>query len=162
MSRSKATRATRPAAPPLPSFESLDQTHRQVMQTLNQLTQLVDQVQATGIDDNARRLATEIRRFFDETARAHHAAEEQLVFPSLLASGDAELVQHVQRLQQDHGWLEEDWLELGPHLQAVSEGQGWFDLDILRAAVPVFSELYRDHIALEETVVYPASRRLQA
>jgi hemerythrin-like domain-containing protein len=161
MSRSKA-RATRPAAPPLPSFESLDQTHRQVMQMLNQLTQLVDQVQATGIDDNARMLATEIRRFFDETARAHHAAEEQLVFPSLLASGDAELVQHVQRLQQDHGWLEEDWLELGPHLQAVSEGQGWFDLDILRAAVPVFSELYRDHIALEETVVYPASRRLQA
>jgi len=107
MSSSKA-RATRPAAPTLPSFESLDLTHRQVMQMLTQLTQLVDQVQATGIDDNARMLAAEIRSFFDETARAHHAAEEQLVFPSLLASGDPELVQHVQRLQQDHGWLEED------------------------------------------------------
>jgi len=161
MSSSKA-RATRPAAPTLPSFESLDLTHRQVMQMLTQLTQLVDQVQATGIDDNARMLAAEIRNFFDETARAHHAAEEQLVFPSLLASGDPELVQHVQRLQQDHGWLEEDWLELGPHLQAVSEGQGWFDLDVLRSAVPVFADLYRDHIALEETVVYPASRRRKA
>ena len=158
MSHSKA-RATRPAAPPLPSFESLDRTHRQVMQML---TQLVDQVQATGIDDSARMLATEIRRFFDETARAHHAAEEQLVFPSLLASGDAEMVQHVQRLQQDHGWLEEDWLELGPHLQAIGDGQGWFDLDVLRSAVPVFADLYREHIALEETIVYPASRSRQA
>ena len=161
MSRSKA-RAARPAAPPLPSFESLDRTHRQVMQMLAQLTQLVDQVQANGIDDSARLLATQICQFFDDTARAHHAAEEQLVFPSLLDSGDADLVQHVRRLQQDHGWLEEDWLELGPHLQAVGQGQGWYDLDVLRSAVPVFTDLYREHIALEETIVYPASRSRQA
>jgi len=161
MSRTKA-RVARPAAPPLPSFESLDQTHRQVMQMLAQLTQLLDQVQASGIDDSARLLATQICQFFDDTARAHHAAEEQLVFPSLLDSGDAELVQHVRRLQQDHGWLEEDRLELGPHLQAVGQGQGWYDLDVLRSAVPVFTDLYRDHIALEETIVYPASRSRQA
>jgi len=32
---------------------------------------------------------------------------------------------------------------------------------VLRSAVPVFADLYRDHIALEETVVYPASRKRQ-
>jgi hemerythrin-like domain-containing protein len=43
----------------------------------------------------------------------------------------------------------------------VSNGQSWYDIDILRSAVPTFTELYRDHIELEETVVYPASRRYQ-
>jgi hemerythrin-like domain-containing protein len=67
----------------------------------------------------------------------------------------------VRRLQQDHGWLEEDWLELQPQLRAVVEGYAWYDLEFLRAAVPVFTELYRDHIALEENIVYPESRRLK-
>ena len=160
MSSSKS-RPARPAAPPLPSFESLDRTHHQVMQTLGQLVQLIEYLDATGIDDRARLLAKEICAFFDGTAREHHAAEEQLVFPSLLTSGDAELIQHVQRLQQDHGWLEEDWLELGPHLEAIAEGQNWYDLDVMRSAIPVFTDLYRDHIALEETIVYPASRSRQ-
>ena len=84
------------------------------------------------------------------------------MFPSLLDSGNAALVQHVRRLQQDHGWLEEDWLELQPQLRAVVEGYNWYDPDFLRAAVPVFAELYRDHIALEENVVYPESRRRQS
>ena len=161
MARSK-NRPARPAAPALPSFESLDKTHRQVMEMLGQLTRLVDQAEANSIDDRARLLATEICQFFDDTARAHHAAEEQLVFPRLLTGDDAELVQHVRRLQQDHGWLEEDWLELGPHVRAIGEGQGWYDLDVLRSSVPVFTELYREHIALEETIVYPASRRQRA
>jgi hemerythrin-like domain-containing protein len=63
------------------------------------------------------------------------------------------------RLQQDHGWLEEDWLELSPQLQAVAEGYSWYDLDTLRAGVPIFTELYRDHIALEESMIYPEARR---
>jgi hemerythrin-like domain-containing protein len=158
MSKPK-TRPARPPVPVLPSFESLDRTHREVMQTLSQLVQLADHLEAEGADDRARLLAREICTFFDATARDHHAAEEQLVFPRLLASGDAELVQHVQRLQQDHGWLEEDWIELSPHLQAVAQGYNGYDLDLLRAAIPVFTELYREHIALEETIVYPASRR---
>jgi len=43
----------------------------------------------------------------------------------------------------------------------VANGQSWYDIDVLRSAVPTFTELYRDHIALEESVVYPASRRQQ-
>ena len=93
------------------------------------------------------------------SARQHHADEERVVFPGLLKSPDATLVQHVLRLQQDHGWLEEDWLELEPQLQAVAEGYSWYDLDTLRAALPIFEDLYRDHIALEESLIYPEARR---
>ena len=155
-------RPRRPAVPPLPTFEALDATHREVMRTLERLQQWVDQLDAQGVVPATRAVAEEICGFFDGSARAHHAAEEQFVFPSLLASGDAVLVQHVRRLQQDHGWLEEDWLELQPQLRAVVEGYNWYDPDFLRAAVPVFTELYRDHIALEENIVYPESRRRQS
>ena len=155
-------RPARTAVPPLPTFEMLDATHREVMRTLERLQEWVQQLDTQGIDDSTRATAEEICRFFDGSARAHHAAEEQHVFPSLLASGDAVMVQHVRRLQQDHGWLEEDWLELQPQLRAVVEGYNWYDPDFLRAAVPVFTELYRDHISLEENIVYPERRRRQA
>lgn len=155
-------RPVRPALPLPPTFEALDDTHRQVMAMIERMQQLVDDVDRLGVDLAARKNAADICDFFDLTARAHHAAEEQFVFPDLLVSGDAALVQHVQRLQQDHGWLEEDWRELQPQLLTLAEGYNGFDLDFLRAAIPIFADLYRDHIALEETIVYPESRRRQA
>jgi len=155
-------RPARAAVPTPANFEMLDTTHREVMATLERVQQWFDLLDADGVTAATRATADEICRFFDGSARAHHAAEEIHVFPSLLTSGDAVLVQHVHRLQQDHGWLEEDWLELQPQLRAVVEGYAWYDLDFLRAAVPVFTDLYRDHIALEENIVYPESRRRQA
>jgi len=152
-------RPRRPAAPDLRTLEHLDRTHQEIIEVLARLHLLVEKLEVRGPDDGVRRLALDICTFFDQTARPHHAAEEAVVFPDLLASDDAELVQNVLRLQQDHGWLEQDWLELAPHLRAVANGQSWYDLDLLREAVPVFSELYSDHIALEEGIVYPAARR---
>jgi hemerythrin-like domain-containing protein len=154
-----AKRPVRPQAPPLPDYDRLDNTHRQVMLALERLKQLVAQLELEGVNDDTRAIAAEICEFFDGHARAHHAAEEQAVFPPLLRSSDAELVHHVKRLQQDHGWLEEDWLELQPQLRAVAEGYTGFDHAFLQAAIPVFTDLYREHIALEEDVVYPASRQ---
>ena len=160
---STKTRTERPRRSPIAgsgTMEVLDRTHREIVAMLAHLHLLIEKLEVRGIDEGVRRLAQDICAFFEETARPHHAAEEELVFPDLLVRGDPELVQHVKRLQQDHGWLEEDWRELAPHLGAVANGQSWYDLDLLRSCVPTFTELYRDHIALEETVVYPASRRL--
>jgi hemerythrin-like domain-containing protein len=129
------------------------------MVTLEKLARLLDHLDAQGADGAARTIASEICQFFDDTARSHHMAEEQFVFPSLLNDGNSELVAHVHRLQQDHGWLEEDWLEIGPQLRAVAEGYNWYDLDFLRQGLPIFVDLYRDHIALEESMIYPEARR---
>lgn len=145
--------------PGLPALDALDNEHRQVMETLAALHRLIEQLDAEGITDPTRKLAREICTFFNTHAREHHAAEERLVFPGLLKSEDAVLVQHIVRLQQDHGWLEEDWLELEPQLEAVAGGYSWYDIDMLRHALPVFEALYRDHIALEESLIYPEARR---
>lgn len=157
----RSARAARKPAPPLPVLDQLDATHRQVMLTIEKLKVLAEKLEDQGLDEETRGMAAEICTFFDDTARAHHAAEEAHVFPALLNRGDPAVVEHVHRLQQDHGWLEEDWLELQPQLRAVAEGYSWYDIDFLRAAIPVFGDLYRDHIALEEDIVYPASRQLK-
>jgi len=155
----KPARPARPAAPAMPELDALDKTHRQVMVVLGELHQLIEHLDSAGVDTAARKMAQDICKFFAGSARQHHADEERVVFPGLLKSPDATLVQHVLRLQQDHGWLEEDWLELEPQLQAVAEGYSWYDLDTLRAALPIFEDLYRDHIALEESLIYPEARR---
>ncbi|MCK6432516.1 MAG: hemerythrin domain-containing protein [Burkholderiaceae bacterium] len=143
-------------------FDALDRTHARMLATLADLERLMDHLEAHGIDDQARADAAMVCEFFASTARDHHATEEQQVFPQLLRQADADLMQCVERLQQDHGWLEEDWIELEPQLQAVARGYSWYDLDTLRHAVDVFATLYQEHIALEENVVYPAARRLGA
>lgn len=155
-------RPTRPPAPTLPVLDRLDQTHRRIIEVLDQLAGMLARLDTQGADDEVRKNARHVADFFASTARRHHLDEEIVVFPTLLASEDVELVQHVRRLQQDHGWLEEDWLNLSPQLEALAEGLGGLDVDLLREGVEIFAALYRDHIALEESIVYPAARRREA
>jgi hemerythrin-like domain-containing protein len=164
MSSTHARRRDRPISPiTLHEFEALDRTHGEVVQSLRELERLIDRLEAGDIDAQARAVSAALCAFFDGTSRAHHEDEERVVFPPLLAGDDAMLIQHVRRLQQDHGWLEEDWRELRPHLHAVAEGLHGLDTDLLREMAAVFSTLYVEHIALEESLIYPASRQcLQA
>jgi hemerythrin-like domain-containing protein len=155
-------RPVRPSVPALPSLQNLDRCHHQMIAVLADLTQLVDRLAERGSDAAARAQAAAIWTFFATTARQHHADEETLVFPLLIRSGDPELTRHVLRLQQDHGWLEEDWLDLAPQVQAVALGYSGCDLDHLRQAAGAFSALYQEHVALEETLIYPEARRQMA
>jgi hemerythrin-like domain-containing protein len=97
-------------------------------------------------------------RHFSTTARQHHTDEERHVFPKLAASGDPAIEQTVMLLQQDHRWLEEDWMTLLPHLDAIACGQSWYDAALLREGSEIFAALSREHIALEETCLYPQAR----
>jgi hemerythrin-like domain-containing protein len=142
----------------LPSLASLDRTHHRMVDVLAELNQLVDLLDAEGPAPAVRSQAKAICAFFDHHARQHHADEETLIFPALVRKGDKALIQHVLRLQQDHGWLEEDWLELEHQLQAVAQGYSWYEIESLRHGVAVFTALYNEHIALEESLIYPEAR----
>jgi hemerythrin-like domain-containing protein len=156
---SRPARPSRPPGPALPDFGQLDATHRAALDMLQAFDRLLAHLDDQGLDDTARSSAREILAFFTGPGRDHHAQEEAQVFPGLLAGPDAELAHHVRRLQQDHGWIEEDWRELQPQVEAVAAGYNWYDLGLLRAALPVFTGLYHEHIALEESLIYPAARR---
>lgn len=143
-------------------FDVLDACHQQIAQAVQQLQVLIDHVQDEGVDGKAQALARDVFQFFMTTARQHHQDEEKHIFPPLLASGDDELIQHTLRLQQDHGWIEEDWLELAPQIEAIAAGYSWYNIDQLAHSIPLFAALYADHMALEESLVYPEAKARMA
>lgn len=146
------------AGPDPINFEALDACHQQIHEHLTGLAALAQHIEAQGMDAKAQQQAGTIEAFFSGTSRQHHADEEKSVFPPLLASGNAELASAVRTLQQDHGWIEENWLELAPQLRAIASGNSWLDTAEFQHYVEVFLELCRGHIALEETLIYPESK----
>ena len=143
-------------------FAVLDECHRETLVALGKLEALVTRLETGAVDAESRTLAADVVRHFSTTARQHHQDEERHVFPKLASSSDPVVMQAVLRLQLDHTWLEEDWMELSPHVDAVACGQSWYDVDVLREGVAIFAALSRDHIALEESCLYPeALARLQ-
>ncbi|MDD2882626.1 MAG: hemerythrin domain-containing protein [Rhodoferax sp.] len=139
-------------------FKALDACHQQIHEHLTELSDLMDRLDADSDSAHCRQKAKTIEAFFSETARTHHAAEEKDVFPGLLASDKPEVVQAVQMLKQDHGWIEQNWIELAPMLRAIAQGEDWADMAELKHNAEVFLNLCRDHIVLEETLIYPEAK----
>lgn len=143
----------------LDGFEVLDATHRRIMAALDTLQQLVSQIERLDGDPQAQAMAASVVKFFDTTARQHHEDEERHVFPALANSPNPQIAQTVARLQQDHRWLEQDWLELSAHLEAAAAGHTGWDSALVREGSAVFIALSHDHIALEESLIYPEARQ---
>ena len=140
------------------AFGVLDDCHRQTLAAIADLETIVSRLEAGSVDAPTRTLAADVVRHFSTTARQHHEDEELHVFPKLATDGDAAMKQAILRLQEDHHWIEEDWMELLPHLDAVACGQTWYDVALLREGAEIFAALSRDHIALEESCLYPEAR----
>jgi len=139
-------------------FTAMEDCHRQIQSHLTELDRLMEAMETSSLDADGQKRIGAIEAFFSSTARQHHALEERFFFSPLLAGVDLNLVAKVRCLQQDHGWIEENWIELSPQLSAVASGNNWFDLAELKHGVEVFAELCRTHLALEDTLVYPMTR----
>lgn len=143
-------------------FQALDACHQLILESMSALERMVRRMESQGLKESDRKLAGEIESFFSITSRDHHAQEEAEVFPPLLASGSEEIKAAIRTLQQDHGFIEENWIELGPQLRAISEGNDWFTSEEFLHNVTTFLELLKGHIALEESMIYPESKALWA
>jgi iron-sulfur cluster repair protein YtfE (RIC family) len=142
-------------------FARLDDYHRQVRAHLDRLASLATRVENAPLGDEDCAEACAIEAFFSGSMREHHLIEEASVFQDLLGSGDVELVTLVRTLMQDHGWIEQNWIEIAPQLRAVAQGQHWIDPAEFSHGAEVFLELCYGHTALEEAVVYPRARASQ-
>ena len=144
-------------APEAMVLTAMEDCHRQILSHLTALEALVSGMESLPLDAAGQKRIGAIEAFFSSTARHHHALEERYFFPPLLAGDEPDLIATVRSLQQDHGWIEENWIELSPQLSAVASGNNWFDLAELKHGVEVFAELCRLHLELEDTLVYPAT-----
>jgi hypothetical protein len=132
--------------------------HPQVRHWLGQLDELVAHMAADGWDAWARERARAVIAFFGSVGRQQRRDEELLLFPMVAGRGDAALDAKVERLLQDHGWLEENWAELLSQLRPIAEGFSGFDVDMLHHAAQVYSALWEEHLELVERVIHPAAR----
>jgi hemerythrin-like domain-containing protein len=142
----------------LSGFDLLDECHRASVIVLGKLDSLVERLGKGNADAQARSLASDVVRHFTTVMPQHHRDEERDVFPKLMGDGDPQIVQDVVRLQQDHHWLDIDWKELSPHVNAIASGMAWNDFELLREGVEIFTALLHEHMALEESVIYPEAR----
>lgn len=144
-------------------LEMLSACHGRVERQCQTLLRLVPHLAANGPDQAAREAAQNVLRYFDTSARHHHADEEEDLFPALLQSahppGPAPLRELIAALQAQHRQLEQCWSELRWKLEGVWLGTlGALDADEVGRLV----ELYRSHIAREEAELLPLAARMLA
>ena len=154
---------TSPAAGFEAPLEMLSACHGRVESQCQTLLRLVPHLAANGSDQAAREAAQNVMRYFDTSARHHHADEEEDLFPALLQSAPApdlaRLRELIAALQAQHRELEQAWSALRRKLEAVSRGTlRELDAD----EVGHLADLYRSHIAREEAELLPLAARVLA
>jgi len=142
-------------------LEMLAACHGRVERQCQTLLRLVPHLAANGPDQAAREAAQSVLRYFDTSAKHHHADEEKDLFPALLQSASdadqAALRKLVAALQSQHRELELAWEELRWKLEGICLGtQPGLDADEVGRLV----ELYRKHIAREEEELLPLAARV--
>ena len=141
------------AKPTDADLAQLDAYHAQVRGYLDRLAVLATRVENEQLGEDTRAEACAIEAFFSGSMQEHHRLEEATVLQGLLDSGNAELVTVARTLQQDHGWMEQNWIEVGPQMRAIAQGNHWVDPAEFMHGAEVFLELYYGHSALEETLI---------
>lgn len=146
---------------PVP-FDVLDSCHQEILAMLEDLHTLIEHVNMQGVDASARTLSRSIHLFFTTTGLPHHLDEEQHVFPILLKSGDPEVVRVIEHLRHDHVEIESQWLNLVPHLDMIARGYSHPHLGEVRSLAERFTLLCRQHIEVEEHLIYPPAKANQS
>lgn len=140
-------------------FQTFDGCHREILAHLAKLVEIVSQLQLAPPNDGIRTKACEVIAFFSGPAREHNYDEERHVFPTLVTCDDLEVKRAAESLCEDHAWIEFCWLDIEQQLAAVGEGLSSYDLRQLGSSVEAFVTVTRDHMALEESLLYPELRR---
>jgi hemerythrin-like domain-containing protein len=150
-----------PAAGTEAPLEVLAACHGRVERQCATLRRLVPHLAAHGANQEARTAATNVLRYFDTSAKDHHADEEVDLFPALIesmAGSDAICIRElVDVLTADHRALEVAWRHLRGVLERIAGGES-----VLLASdeVEALVGLYERHIEREERDLLPMAARL--
>jgi hemerythrin-like domain-containing protein len=142
----------------------LSDCHRRIEMFLGSLEAVAKVIDSSGSDETARALTAALR-YFREAAPKHTADEEESLFPRLRQVQDPEVqsaLDQLDRLEKDHRWadpLHAEVERLG--LQYLSTGTLSPDeSEAFRKAVAELSSMYRQHIIVEDGLVFPVAARL--
>lgn len=151
--------------PVAPGFDQpldmLEACHERLQAQLHTLEKLARWLPEHGADEQARRAAANVMRYFDNAATNHHCDEENDLLPALHARvadhERAELEALSECIIADHRRLSAAWEELRVLLAEIADGHA---ADLTGAGLARFVDDYRKHLAHEEDVMLPFARRL--
>ena len=142
-------------------LEMLFACHDRIERQCATLRRLVPHLITHGANEEARAAAANLMRYFDTSARHHHADEEEDLFPALIesvAGSDAVCLRElVEALKEDHRALEASWQRVRVVLEQVVAGQS---VALASEDVEALVGLYERHIEREEGEVFPMAARL--
>jgi len=125
------------------------------------LRRLVPHLAEHGPDEEARNAVAKVIRYFDTSAKDHHADEEEDLFPALIesmAGSDAVCLREmIEGLTVDHRALEAAWRPLRGVLERIAAGES---APLGSNDVEAFVVLYEKHIKREEDELLPMAARL--
>jgi hemerythrin-like domain-containing protein len=150
-----------PSAGPEAPLEMLAACHGRIEDQCATLRRMVPHLVSKGPDRQARDVAAKLIRYFDTSAKHHHADEEQDLFPALIeamAGSDAVCIRELtEALKADHLALEAAWRRVRATLVRVAAGEA-AQLDA--GDVDALCVLYASHISREEAELLPMAARL--
>jgi len=139
----------------LPGFDEplalLRACHKNILAHCDRLEALLAHCNEQGIDDEARKAARDIHRYFSTSALLHHRDEEDDLFPRLNRQS-LKIAELIRDLKQEHGQLDQLWENMAPALKKLPEN-GFSD-DFLLAAHN-FCTLSRQHVNRENMEFLP-------
>jgi hemerythrin-like domain-containing protein len=142
----------------------LSDCHRRVEMFLGMLEAVANGIDKPAAEETNRALQSALR-YFAEAAPKHTADEEESLFPRLRRLHDPEAdaaLSKLDRLEADHRWaapLHSEVERLGKkylctgHLSAA-------ETDGFRTAVSKLSAMYKEHIDVEDRLIFPLATKL--
>jgi hemerythrin-like domain-containing protein len=142
----------------------LSDCHRRVEMFLGTLQAVAQVIDHPPTEETSRALAAALR-YFQQAAPKHTADEEESLFPRLRKIPSPEIesaFSQLEQLEQDHRWaapLHANVERLGT--QYLSTGDlSPSQVEQFRQDVAHLAEMYKQHISVEESVVFPWAARI--
>jgi hemerythrin-like domain-containing protein len=142
----------------------LSECHRRIEMFLSTLMVVAEAIDRSPTEDAARALASALR-YFGEAAPKHTADEEDSLFPRLRQIRHAEIqavFSKLEELEKEHLWaapLHAEIERLGAKYLSTGSLAG-SEVDEFRSAVRDLASMYKQHITVEDELVFPLAARV--
>jgi hemerythrin-like domain-containing protein len=142
----------------------LNGCHRRIERFLILMVTVAGQAKGADMDEAQKTAVASSLRYFREAAPKHTQDEEESLFPRLSHSQDPEgkaVLSRLEELKKDHAIADETHREVEGLMQRwLEEGRlSPQSAKRLTEALDKLSDLYRRHIHLEESELFPFAER---
>lgn len=142
----------------------LTDCHRRVEMFLGTLQAVAQVIDHSPAGETSRALESALR-YFSQAAPKHTADEEESLFPRLRRIHDPEIesaFSKLEQLEQDHRWaapLHDNVERLGTRYLSTGSLSS-SEVEQFRKDVANLAAMYKQHINVEETAVFPLAARM--